>query len=78
MSEEASTALPPVRHDDLGLLYRRTELEKQGVTFGQAPPAVGMPRYPLRWVASWDGHESDPMPMPELISHVEEIMRGQP
>jgi hypothetical protein len=79
MSE--ATALP-VRHDDLGLLYRRTELEKQGVTFGQAPPVVGMPRYPLRWVASWraDGtdHESEPMPMPALIPHMEKMTGGQP
>ena len=76
MSEEARTALP-VRHDDLGLLYRRTELEKQGVTFEQAPPAIGMPRYPLRWVASRDGDKSDPMTMPDLIPHVEETIGEQ-
>jgi hypothetical protein len=62
--------------DDLGLLYRRETLANRGVQFRMHPDTEQ--RYPLKWVATWraDGadHESDPLPMRELIPYVEGML----
>ncbi len=76
MSEE--TAALPARADDLSLLYRRCDLEKQGVSFAQAWHDGTAPRYPLRWVASWGDREAGPLPMPELVPAVEQLLGGKP
>jgi hypothetical protein len=83
----SETTTGPLKHDDLGMLYRRQHLEDHhGIRFQQQPRANGdtTPRYPLRWTATWkaasgDRVTSEPMPMPDLIPHVEQklgVRRG--